>query len=397
MRDEVDELALEQVRVLELVDHHDAEAQPRGLAYLLVVPKQIASRELEVLEIDDRLAPLRETRTRRRSARAAPGKARDRCRELFQRGLLEPLARVLVRGGACSAGSGATTGRRRAPARCPPPRSCSPRPRCSSACPLRSRPPGGGASPERAGQRVLEARAHPARGRRATRRAQRLVDAREHPAQAASTVRRKKAKALRLAAGAERLEARSNASPRSTAAPASSSSRNRGSSPTPNGYAFRRRLQKPWIVEIQAPSSSRARSWRPRSRSAARIRLRSSPAALRVYVMTRIDSTSSPRSHTARTYRSTRTDVFPVPAPAETKTFFGRLDGLDLLLVEPCQRLVDDGHERGTRQTFQRSHHAGQPSPFGSWRTSPARIRSAYSPARSRAVSTCAQKASSSR
>src|ERR687891_1176497 len=36
--------------------------------------------------------------------------------------------------------------------------------------------------------------------------------------------------------------------------------------------------------------------------------------------MTRIESTSSPRSHTARTYRSTSTDVLPVPAPADTKT-----------------------------------------------------------------------------
>jgi hypothetical protein len=36
--------------------------------------------------------------------------------------------------------------------------------------------------------------------------------------------------------------------------------------------------------------------------------------------MTRIESTSSPRSQTARQKRSTMTVVFPVPAPAETKT-----------------------------------------------------------------------------
>src|SRR5262245_2690529 len=36
--------------------------------------------------------------------------------------------------------------------------------------------------------------------------------------------------------------------------------------------------------------------------------------------MTRIESTSRPRSQTARTKRSTSTAVFPVPAPAETKT-----------------------------------------------------------------------------
>src|SRR5260370_505987 len=74
------------------------------------------------------------------------------------------------------------------------------------------------------------------------------------------------------------------------------------------------------MVEIQAPSSSRARSLRPRSANAARMRVRSSPAARRVYVITRIESTSSPRSQTARTKRSTMTAVLPVPAPAETNT-----------------------------------------------------------------------------
>src|SRR5579864_1331975 len=114
--------------------------------------------------------------------------------------------------------------------------------------------------------------------------------------------------------------ARSNASLRSTAPCASSSSRKRGSRPAANGYAFRRRMQNPWMVEIHAPSSSRARSWRPRAVSSARMRVRSSPAARRVYVMTRIESTSRPWSHTARANRSTSTAVFPVPAPAETKT-----------------------------------------------------------------------------
>ena len=46
-----------------------------------------------------------------------------------------------------------------------------------------------------------------------------------------------------------------------------------------NGCAFSRRWQKPWIVEIQAPSSSRARSCRSSSASRLRIRPRSSPAA----------------------------------------------------------------------------------------------------------------------
>src|SRR4029453_843674 len=114
--------------------------------------------------------------------------------------------------------------------------------------------------------------------------------------------------------------ASSKASPERTAACDSSSSGNRGPTPAWKGWFFNSRLQKPWIVEIQAESSSRARSRRPRLRSSARIRVRSSPAARFVYVMTRIESTSTPWSQTARTKRSTSTAVLPVPAPAETKT-----------------------------------------------------------------------------
>ena len=55
------------------------------------------------------------------------------------------------------------------------------------------------------------------------------------------------------------------------------------------------RRQKPWMVEIQAPSSSRASSWCPASTSRVRMRDRSSPAERSVNVITRIDSTSTPR------------------------------------------------------------------------------------------------------
>ena len=65
----------------------------------------------------------------------------------------------------------------------------------------------------------------------------------------------------------------------------------------------------------------------------------------------------------------------------------GRLDGRTLLLV----------HARGTRHIGQRSHHAGHSPPFGSCTTSPPRIRCPRERAVSRARSTAAQKASSSR
>ena len=74
------------------------------------------------------------------------------------------------------------------------------------------------------------------------------------------------------------------------------------------------------IVAIQAPSSSRARSWRPSSRRLAPDAHAQLSGGLRVYVITRIESTSMPRSQTARTSRSTSTAVLPVPAPAERNT-----------------------------------------------------------------------------
>src|SRR4249920_1897370 len=58
MRNEVDQLALEEVRVLELVDHHELESQLHGVSNRGVVPKQVPSGELEILEVDRGLASL---------------------------------------------------------------------------------------------------------------------------------------------------------------------------------------------------------------------------------------------------------------------------------------------------------------------------------------------------
>jgi hypothetical protein len=82
--------------------------------------------------------------------------------------------------------------------------------------------------------------------------------------------------------------------------------------------------------------------------------------------------------------------------PRRDEHIAGGLRGRKLFSVEPGLGL-ERCHARSTRQIGQRSHQAGQPSPFGSWRTSPARIRCANSPARVRAESTWAQNASSSR
>ena len=57
-RDEVDELALEPVRVLELVHADLPEAQALPLADRLVVAEEVAGAELEILEVERRLAVL---------------------------------------------------------------------------------------------------------------------------------------------------------------------------------------------------------------------------------------------------------------------------------------------------------------------------------------------------
>ena len=59
MRHELHELALEPVRVLELVDHDHAEAELNLLANRVVGSEQVARGELEILEVDRGLASLR--------------------------------------------------------------------------------------------------------------------------------------------------------------------------------------------------------------------------------------------------------------------------------------------------------------------------------------------------
>ena len=150
-------------------------------------------------------------------------------------------------------------------------------------------------------------------------------------------------------------------------------------------------MQKPWMVEIQAPSSSRARSWRPRAASAARMRERSSPAA-RFGV----------RDH------EHRVDVEALVADRADEALdeHGRLAGARAGGDEDRAARLDgrgccsgsaDGHARATRHIVQRSHHAGHSPPFGSCRRRRRGCGRASVRAVSRAPSTCAQNASSSR
>ena len=326
--EQVDQLALEPVRVLELVDEHRAEAPALAVADRRVIPQEVPRVQLEILEVERRLAVL--------GGCVGVGEAPQQlleerpvsCRELVERRLLDRVARLLVA---------------REPVTWPAPgrqvgevdqplgrgRALQQVERTRRALPGRLGLLHPGRVLEHAPRRLaqlLDPRLQRAAGRRSRGRApgpRSAASRRRRSASAAARARRYVASS-RIRSGSPDAQnassACSNASPASTRDWFSSSTRKRGSMPASNGCAFSRRWQKPWIVEIQAPSSSRARSWRPSSASRRRIRPRSSPAARSVYVIASTESMGRPRSQTARTKRSTSTVVLPVPAPAETKT-----------------------------------------------------------------------------
>ena len=94
--EQIHELALESIRVLELVDHDRPEAQLLALSQRLVLPQQVARAELEILEVERRLAVL--------GGRVRPREAEEKLleqlavaqREIVERRLLHRAARLLV-------------------------------------------------------------------------------------------------------------------------------------------------------------------------------------------------------------------------------------------------------------------------------------------------------------
>ena len=97
MRDEVDQLALEPVRVLKLVDHDDSEAELCRLANRRIVAEQVTGRELEVLEVDDRLPALRRRILDAEALEQLLQEVAVVRRELLERRAFERLPCLLVR------------------------------------------------------------------------------------------------------------------------------------------------------------------------------------------------------------------------------------------------------------------------------------------------------------
>ena len=361
----VDQLALEAVRVLELVHHDEPEAELLGLAHGRVVAKQVARHELEVLEVERRLARLR--------GRVLVGEAAEEILEqvavaggeLFEGHLLDALPGLLVGGGALTARPQVAQveqalGRAVEVERPAGVRPLQLRRRRVVGKALRSLP--------QLGQTLLEARPIPQlEDELAPGRAERLVDGGEHPPQTVRPVRREQPQTLRVAAGAEVLE---RALERLA----------------PHDGALR-------LVELAEarvdPDRERMRAQQPcaeavdrRDPGAVELPRQVAPAAADELL-------ANPPPKLARRLARVcdhehRVDVDPAVAHRtdealdEHRRLPGpRAGGDEDLAFGLDRRHLLGVHARVTRHMGQTSHHAGHWPPLGSWRTSPARIRCA--------------------
>ena len=385
---QVDEVALEAVRVLELVDHDRAEAEALALADRLVVAQQIARVQLEVLEVERRLARL-PLRVRSREAREQLLEQDAVAnRRLVERCLLDGLPRLLVRRRTLA--RGAKAGEVHEPVRARVALEQRKQLLRIAALKLRRRRVVSQA-PRRVaqlGDAVLELREDlhgevevPARG------AQRLVDTREHAPQAVGAVRRQEPQPVGLIVGAElgeRLLERLAAEHRALCVIELAKARvqaggKRIALQEPEAEAVDRR--DPRAVELARevlPTALRERcadAGAQLAGGASRVRddedrLDVEPAVAHGAHETLDEHRSLPRTR-----------------PCRDEDLAGRLDRRLLLLVHP----------RSIRQIGHRSHQAGQSPPFGSCFTSPTRMRPPRRRAVSFAVSTMPQNASSSR
>ena len=398
--DEIHELALQPVRVLELVDHHEAEAQPDRLAHVVFVPEQIARSELEILEVDGRLAPLRTGVLVREALEQLLEQIAVVCGELLEGSALDGLARELVGLGPHAAalqrsevddpcrgrafghdpgrlGRGVDLGRSRRRVRSESVRLCAER-------------------RDRTGEaRSLSQLEHEL----APGRAERLVDARQHPAEPGRAIRRQEPDALGIAVGAELLErtlerlsaehGRTRLLELAEARVEPHTERVRLQKPVaetvdrrdPGAVELARKLVAPAVDERSPDPRSELTRGLPRVRDDEdRVDVEARGRRRRVHSARR-ERTSCPCPRRRRRRRRRR----PRPRRAAPRS-------------ATWSRLDDRAHARFTRHTGHRSHQDGHtPSHLGSCWTSPARIRWAFAPARSRADSTCVQNSSSSR
>ena len=363
---QVDDLALQPVRVLELVDHQRPEAQLLRLAHALVVAQQVAREQLQILEVERRLALLRGRVLGGEQVEQLLQELLVALRELVECGLLEPVAGAAER-------SGAVAGRRQQGEveqllrirRRQSERGVRSGELLVGHVGIRGERRGGGVQlGEPLGHARHLAELEP---QLPARRAQRLVDAREHPPQPLRAVRREQAKALAVARRAERRQR------------------------ALEGLAAdHRAVLLVQLAEARVDADrERVRAQQARAEAVDRRDPGAVEPAREVGPAAAVQRGADARAQLARRLARVRDhehrlDVESLLADGahEALDEDARLPGSRARGDEDLSLGLDGGellrvHGRSTRHIAQRSHHEGHVPPFGSWRTSPARMRCA--------------------
>ena len=383
--EEVDQLALKRVRILELVDHDRAEAQLLRFADAGVVREQVAREQLQVLEVERRLALLAGRVLHREKPEQLLEQLTLARGDHRERGLLELLAGLLV-------------ARRPRPARAEGLQLDEPLRLVGE---VEGAARGGLLVLGRAGVveqalRCLAQRLE--RGReiglgqrleheRASRRAQALVDRDQVAAQLAAAGRREQAQPVGGARGEELLEraferlaaqhgalllvelAEARVDPDGERVCAQEPGAEAVDGRDPGAVELLREVEAAALAELAADA-------RPQlSRRLARVGDHEHRLHVEALVADRAHEALDEHARLARAGAG-GDEHLPL-----------RVDRGELLLV----------HARPTRHIVQRSHQDGHSPPRGSCATSPARIRRAAPSARARARSTCSQNEASSR
>ena len=388
--DQVDQLALETVRVLELVDHDRAEAQLLACADRVVVAEQIARTQLEILEVQRRLAVFRLLVRRGEGRQQLLQQFAIGRRELVERCLLDRTACFLVGRGTlttCEEVSEVAQTLR-------------PRVRFEQDEHLR-----GGVELRLAAARVLRQTTsrlaqflharlqlrHVAQFEHelAPGRTQRLVDARQHPAQTVGAVDREQPQPRLVVVRAERRQCSleglaAQHAPLALVEDAEAridACRERVRAQQPVAEAVNR--GDPRAVEstreIGAPSLDEPGTDTAPQLARRLLGVGDDEDRLDVDALVADGAGEALDEHTGLPRACARGDEHQS----------ARVDRRALFRVEL--------HARRTRHIGQSWHQVGQSPPFGSCLTSPSRMRSTISTARSRERSTWLQNASSSR
>jgi hypothetical protein len=387
-RQQVDQLALEPVRVLELVDHDRAEPQLLAQTNLVGVAEQVARPQLEILEVERRLAVLRVLVSGRECLQQLLQEVAVARRELVERSLLDGPSCFLVRRRALTAETKIAEVEQAVGSRVAGDNGR----RTTRRLPLRVVEP---AVVGEAGRRVAQL----SKARREARplaqlehelassRAQGLVDADQHAPQIDRSVDREQAQTVLLLVGREPLERRIERLRPQHAPLAVVEHAEPGVEPSGERVGPKQAMAEavngrdPGTVELARELGSTGvdeAGADPRPQLACGLLgVREDENRLGVHACV-ADGAREPLDEHHRLAGAGAGGDEHGPR---------RLDGRELLIV----------HARLTRHIGQYSHQVGQSPLFGSCLTSPSRIRPTSPLASSRDLSTCPQNDSSSR